>query len=283
MRRLLPLAALLGAACLYTYYATDEVPVYRPADALSALEITTSGGEVQVTGADAGAVSGRALRKAWGRTRSDAEQALGTIVVTDTLEDSVMKLAATLPGSRRPLGCGFSIEIPDTLGLAVAATASPVTVTGIRAPVSVTTSSAAVAITGTDGDLVVATTSGAISLLDTRGDARLTTRSAAVDVRVHRGPVDAFTSSGPVTCELAELGPQESALLETSNGAIELYLPGDVSARVTCRTTSGIITFHGFTVRFETQTPELVVGVIGSGASTVELITTNGNITVRSR
>jgi DUF4097 and DUF4098 domain-containing protein YvlB len=283
MRRLLPLCALLAAACLYTVYATDEVGVCRPAAGLAGLAITTSSGEVSVSGASTDAVSGKALRKAWGRNKADAEQALGTIVIVDTVEGSTMRLSAVMPGQRRPLGCGFTIAIPDTLGLTVDASSSPVSVAGVEGPVTISTSSAPVDVTGTEGELSVTTTSGAIHLLDTEGSATLSTRSAEVRVQVHRGSVDATTSSGPITCEIADLGPLDAARLQTSDGAIDLYLPDDVSARVSCRTTNGLITFQGFTVQFETLTPDTVVGVIGSGASNVELITTNGNITVRSR
>ncbi len=283
MRRIFPLALLLASACLYTFLETDEVPVSRAAAGLTALELSTASGEVAVTGTAADTIAGRATRKAWGRTRADARAALGSIELTDTVEGTTAKLAARLPDARRPLGCGFALAVPESLALTITATLSPVSVAGISAPVSITTSSAGVSVTRTRGELSVATASGPVNLLDTEGTAALSTRSAPIKVQVHRGPLDAVTSNGPVECELARLGPVESARLETKNAPITLYLPADVSARVTARTTSGTITFHGFTVRYEVQRPDSVVGIIGTGASAVDLATTNGNITVQAR
>ncbi|MFO7651774.1 MAG: DUF4097 family beta strand repeat-containing protein [bacterium] len=283
MRRIIPVVALLGAACLYTFQATDDVTVLRSATGLTELRLTTASGEVSVAGAATDQVSGTATRKAWGRTQADAEAALGTIAIVDSLDGTVMLLSARLPGERRPLGCGFALAVPESLELAVSATNSPVSVSGIRARVSVTTSSARVSATGTEGPLVVSTTSGPINLLDTEGDATLSTRSAPVTVQVHSGPIDARTSSGAITCELGPTGPLDPARIETSDGPIDLYLPGDVSARITARTTNGIITIHGFTVQYEVQTPDSVVGIIGTGATQLDLFTTNGNITVQGR
>jgi DUF4097 and DUF4098 domain-containing protein YvlB len=283
MRRIVPLIALLGAACLYTYQATDDVAVLRSAAGLTELELTTASGEVSIAGTATDTVSGTATRKAGGRTQADAEAALGTITVVDSLDGTVMLLSARLPGERRPLGCGFTLSIPETLELAVSATNSPVTVSGIHARVSVTTSSAQVSVTGTEGPLAISTTSGPINLLDTEGDATLSTRSAPVSVQVHSGPIDASTTSGAITCELGPTGPLDPVRLETSDGPVDLYLPGDVSARITACTTNGIITIHGFTVQYAVQTPDSVVGIIGTGATQVDITTTNGNITVQGR
>lgn len=283
MRRIIPLVALLCAACLYTFQATDDVTVSRPAAGLTELVLTTSSGEVSIAGAATEGVSGTATRKAWGRTQADAEAALGTIAVVDSLDGTVMRLSARLPGERRPLGCGFTLSVPETLELSVTATNSPVSVSGIRARVALSTTSARISVSGTDGRLVAATTSGPIELLDTEGDALLSARSAPITVQVHSGPLDARTSSGAITCELGPTGPMDPVRLQTSDGPIELYLPGDISARITARTTNGIITIHGFTVRYEVQTPDSVVGVIGTGATELDVSTTNGNITVQGR
>ncbi len=282
MRRVILVAAAL-VACIYTVEATDEIAVVHAAAGISELRISTASGAVTVTAGGADSVLGRAERHAWGRNETDARAALAEITVTDTVIGTAIELAARMSHSRRPLGCSFAVTTPESMALTVTATSSPVTVTGLTGAVNVATSSAPVSVTGTRGSLNLRTSSGRIDLLDTEGEAWLFTRSAPVSVRVHRGTIDLQTSSAPVQCELARLSPTESARLVTSNGSIELWLPADVSARVRCATDRGIITLHGFTPRFDTLTSTLVVAVIGSGASSVELATSNGDITVRAR
>lgn len=109
------------------------------------------------------------------------------------------------------------------------------------------------------------------------------TTNGKLDVKVHSGAIEGTTTNGTIDCDLAVLAPAETATLETTNGDVTLLLPADVSAVIDVTNTSGIITVYDFTVIYEVQTEHHVHGRIGSGASSITITTTNGNVVVRGR
>jgi DUF4097 and DUF4098 domain-containing protein YvlB len=60
-------------------------------------------------------------------------------------------------------------------------------------------------------------------------------------------------------------------------------LPDDVSAVIEATNTDGLITIYDFTVTYETQDEHHIRARIGSGASGITIVTTSGDIVVRSR
>jgi DUF4097 and DUF4098 domain-containing protein YvlB len=86
-----------------------------------------------------------------------------------------------------------------------------------------------------------------------------------------------------VDCDLAALSPTEDVRLATTNGKVTLFLPEDVSAVLDATNTNGTITIYDFTVIYDSPTEHHIRGRIGSGASTINVTTTNGDIVVRRR
>ncbi len=266
MNRKLLLCALLGIACLYTYRLERIEERTWPAAGIATLSAGSRNGAITVTAVDDSLVRGLITRYCYGRDSADAERVLANVTVTDTIVGSVLKVVAQMPAGSRPYGAKFEFTAPDSVLPTLSTTNGSVTVTNMSAGANVTTSNGAVNLTGTAGAADVSTTNGAVT------------------VTVHRGAVVAATTNGKVECDLAELGPTESCLLSTTNGAVTLWLPSDVSASFDLKTTNGDVTVTGFgAVTYDVSERAHKQGRIGSGASTVTVETSNAGITVRSR
>jgi len=264
VRRSLP-AVLLVAACLYTYrLELPETHTY-PATGISALSAETKSGDVTVAAAADTTITVEVGKYAYGRNRADAEKAIANVVYSSTIVGDELRLKADMPSGPRAYGCQFTISVRETTALNLSTTNGDVAVSSTRGPITASTTNGDVELTGTAGTASVSTTNGKLT------------------VSVHRGPLHGATTNGAVDCDLAALGVAEDVGLATTNGKVTLLLPDGVSAVIDATNTNGTITFNDFTVIYEEQTATHVRGRIGSGASSITITTTNGDVTVRRR
>jgi len=266
MRKLVSLVILLGIACLYTYRLEREESRTWPAAGIAELSAGSRNGSITVTAAADSLVSAHITRYCYGRDSADAEKVLGNVTVEDTIVGSVLKVVSQMPSGSRPYGCKFEFTAPDTVALSLSTTNGDVTVNNIAAGVNVVSTNGDVALTGT-----------AVS-------ADLSTTNGKLIIQGHSGTVLAATTNGKIECDLAALGPTEGCLLSTTNGAVTVWLPADVSATFDLLTTNSDVTVTGFgNVSYDVSERSHKKGRIGSGASTVNVETSNAAILVRSR
>jgi DUF4097 and DUF4098 domain-containing protein YvlB len=264
LRRFLPIP-LLAVACLYTYkLEVPETHTYAAAG-IGRINVTTQNGAVRVAESTATVIRIDVLKYAYGRNREDAEKAMANVVYSDTIVGSELRAKVETPSGSRPYGASFTIAAPDSTNLTLSTTNGDVEVAGLVGNISATTTNGNVELTGTAGTASVSTTNGSLA------------------VSVHSGPLYGATTNGTVDCELAALGPTEDVGLATTNGKVTLLLPDDVSALIDATNTNGFITIYDFTVVYESQTEHHIRGRIGSGASSITITTTNGDIVVRRR
>ena len=253
--RFLP-AVLLAAACLYTYrLELPETYTYATAG-ITTLSAETQSGAISVTASTDTAITVGVVKYAYGRDTADARKAIANVVYSGTIVGDELSVKAEMPSGSRPYGASFTITIPESTSLSLSTT---------------------------NGDINASTTNGNVELSGTTGAADISTTNGKLNVQVHSGAVEGTTTNGTVDCDLAALGPTETVGLATTNGDVTLLLPADVSATIDATNTNGVITFNDFTVIYEVQTATHVRGRIGSGASTITITTTNGDITVRRR
>lgn len=133
--------------------------------------------------------------------------------------------------------------------------------------VSGTTSNGAIAIDGIDGRIDVDSSNGAITITDAASDVTVRTSNGAITASgLASDTFDGRSSNGRV--EVAFVEPPTSVAIDTSNGAVELILPSDSPAYAMSTSTS-----NG-TVQADVRTDPSAVG-------SIEIDTSNGNITVR--
>ena len=264
LRRFLPIP-LLAVACLYTYkLEVPETHTYAAAG-ISGINVTTQSGTVSVAESTATVIRVDVLKYAYGRNREDAEKAIANVVYSDTIVGSELKAKVEMPGGNRPYGASFTVAAPDSTNLSLSTTNGDVEVVGMA------------------GNINAATTNGNVELTGTAGTASVSTTNGRLTVSVHSGPLYGATTNGTVDCDLTALGPTEDVGLATTNGKVTLLLPDDVSALIDATNTNGLITIYDFTVVYESQTENHLRGRIGSGASSITITTTNGDIVVRRR
>jgi hypothetical protein len=264
LRRLVPVL-LLAVACLYTYKLEVTETHTHNAAGINRLDARTQNGAIHVTAVNDTFITDSVYKYAYGRDRADAEDAIENVVYSDTIVGDELRMKAEMPSSGRPYGASLAITAPESTDLSLSTTNDDVSVMNML------------------GDLSVGTTNGKVALTGTTGTASVSTTNGSIDVKVHSGAFYGATTNGAVDCDIAALRPTEDLGLSTTNGRVTLLLPEDVSALVEVTNTSGFITIYDFTVTYETQDEHHVRARIGSGASQITIVTTNGDVVVRSR
>jgi hypothetical protein len=265
LRRFLPVP-LLAVACLYTYkLEVPETHTYA-AGGIARLNAATQNGAISVTASQDTIITVGVVKYAYGRNRADAERYIANVVYSDMVVGDELRVKAedTLSGSR-PYGASFNITAPESISL------------------SLSTTNGEVSVTSTVGNINATTTNGNVELTGTTGTASVSTTNGRLNVIAHGGAFYGATTNGAVDCDLAGLRVTEEVGLATTNGKVTLLLPEDVSAVIEATNSAGFITIHDFTVTYESQTQHHVRARIGSGASSITITTTNGDVVVRRR
>ena len=264
LRRFLPVC-LLAVACLYTYKLEIPETHTHAAAGITGINATTQSGAISATASNDTVITVGVLKHAYGRDQADAEKYIANVVYSDTVVGDELSIKAEMPSGSRPYGASFSITAPESTDLSLSTTNGDVSVTSMV------------------GSITANTTNGNIELTGTAGTASVSTTNGRLNVIVHSGAFYGATTNGAVDCDLAALGVAEDVGLATTNGKVTLLLPDNISAVIEATNTNGLITIHDFTVTYETQTEHHVRARIGSGASSITVTTTNGDVVVRRR
>jgi hypothetical protein len=264
IRRLLPIF-LLAVACLYTYKQEATETHTCNAAGVTRIDARTQNGAIRVTALNDTVITDSVYKYAYGRDRADAEDAIENVVYSDTIVGDELRMKVEMPSSGRPYGASLAITAPESTDLSLSTTNGEVNVMDML------------------GDISVGTTNGKVALTGTTGTASVSTTNGNLDVKVHSGALYGATTNGAIDCDLAALRPTEAVGLSTTNGRVTLLLPDDVSALIDVTNTNGFITIYDFTVTYEKQDDHHVRARIGSGASAITIVTTNGDVVVRSR
>ncbi|MGQ9678602.1 MAG: DUF4097 family beta strand repeat-containing protein [bacterium] len=259
------LGAIFALTCLLMYRLEVPETRTRPARDVEILEISSHNGAVQAGSALDTAVSVKITRYAYGKDSGDARKRLEQVVLTDTLVAGTWTLSVDVPPATQPVGALFDITAPPTTRLNLTTSNGKVVVSGFNADVTVATTNSPVIFTGTTGDGVIGTTNGKVT------------------VQVHSGAMTIQTTNGEIDCDIAYLPPAKAVQLVTSNNRITLRLPPDVSATITATTSSGTVVITGYQVEYLENSRSRIRARIGSGASEINLNTTNGDILIQSR
>lgn len=257
--------AIFALTCVLTYRLELPQLHTKPARLVSVLNVTSHNGAVTANTTADTVVAVLITRYAYGRDSSDARRRVEQVVITDTLIGGNWTLNAEIPPATQPIGAVFDIDAPRAVNLNITTSNGKITVNGFEADVTVVTSNSPVIFTGTKGDGTITTTNGKVT------------------VQVHSGAMAIQTSNGEIDCDIAYLPATKPVQLTTSNGKVTLRLPPDVSATITATTTNGTVVVTGYQVQYLEQSRSRIRAKIGSGASTIKINTTNGDILIQSR
>ncbi|MBI4364866.1 MAG: DUF4097 family beta strand repeat protein [Candidatus Latescibacteria bacterium] len=147
--------------------------------------------------------------------------------------------------------------------------------------VTLETANGEVRVRGVAGELEASTTNGDVRVTQAEGRIDLTTTNGEIEIMGASGSAKARTTNGSVVAELRALGSRDAVELMTTNGNVEVYLPGDAKATMDAQTTNGRVSMTLPITMRGMVTSKVVRGTINGGGAAVTLATTNGNVEVR--
>ena len=127
-------------------------------------------------------------------------------------------------------------------------------------------------------DLTLASVNGSIQVSGVSGPVSGRTTNGSIAARDIRGRADLRTTNGGIRAHFAGPIPSDGEVrLRTTNGAVELTLPREVSARLEASTTNGGISTD-FPITVQGRIGRQISATLGNGGPLIEARTTNGAI-----
>lgn len=124
-------------------------------------------------------------------------------------------------------------------------------------------------------------TNGSIRVSRVSGRHNLGTTNGRIEVTASAGSVEASTTNGAIDVELLSVAAGKPLRFSTTNGRIELAVPGAFAANIDAATTNGSITTD-LPVATTRVSRNSLRGAINGGGTPVRLRTTNGSIEIRT-
>lgn len=129
---------------------------------------------------------------------------------------------------------------------------------------------------------LVDTVNGNVTIEGIAADVKAETVNGDIEISGLAGDASLETVNGDIEAQFLSFGESQNAKFDTVNGAIKVYLPQDVSARVSADTVNGSIkNDFGLKVEKGFVTRELD-GQLGNGGGRMSFETVNGSIQIRS-
>jgi hypothetical protein len=281
--RLLLLAVLLAAACYYVPAEQTETREWS-STGITRIVAGTENGAISVSArADTG-IQALITRSCRGADREDAEKHLADIVITDSTHGGTLFLQADMPNwNARSYGADFDIAAPAATALDLTTSNGAVRIVGIVADITARTSNGAMEAANCAGAISMSTSNGAVTLTSTTGAAVIVTTNGRVTAAPHQGSIDARTTNGAMDCDLARFDTTDAATLHSSNGRVTVSLPADASVSFDAASSNGRVRVEGFSVNYTLNDVAHRRGTIGSGRATLNITTSNGDVTIRPR
>ena len=248
-------------AGIETFKATETVSDSFTASAQTTVIVETFNGKINVQAGSSDQVAVTVTKTGSGTNQANAEADLKNVEVKMTQAGDTVSIIARRTDQKPFSNSGAEIEVtvPE------------------NAILDITTSNGKITSTGVRGDLKLTTSNGDLTVKGGHGAQSLTTSNGSVQVEAQSAQVNAQTSNGSITFtgSLAE-GRQA---FETSNGSVEISLPGDSQFSIDAHTSNGKISTE-FLVTFSgsSQDNELKGTVGQNPAMSISVSTSNGSI-----
>lgn len=230
------MGAALGLGIAVVGYLTvgsqrTETHTQQITRAVSALDVTGGGGDVEVVASQGSTVTvTETLHYGIGRKPE----------TTRAVENGQLRLAYQCGGGWMPFGgceVDYRVEVPANLGLRIEAGSGDVTVRNVNGRLDLQAGSGDVNVINAGGPARVSAGSGDIDVDGVRGDLSLETGSGSVEADgIQAKTVIAKAGSGDL--DLVFAGPPGSVTAETGSGDAQLELPAG-SYNVTADSDSG--------------------------------------------
>jgi len=178
-------------------------------------------------------------------------------------------------------GADLEIWIPEAVGLDLTTSNGEIEAAGFSGKCIATTSNADVQISDHAGDLIAKSSNGDIVVTRLTGSADAATSNSGITMNDVSGPVTAATSNGDIAISLAS-GASGPVKAHTSNSSITLTVGAAFTGSVSAATSNGHV--DCLVSRASRSTGNTSNATFNFGAGTTSsLVTSNGNVTVKSK
>lgn len=130
-------------------------------------------------------------------------------------------------------------------------------------------------------DLNLESTNGRIEVLDCSGRMRLETTNGKIIADDVSGSARCNTTNGSISASFIKVLEQEEMSFSSTNGSIKVYLPRNIDAEISARTTNGSINCDLPVSERYNRSRKKLDAVINDGGMLIYLKTTNGSIHIR--
>jgi len=207
-------------------------------------------GRMDLTGADQEGAELRFVKRGRGEDAATARGVLADVSVQESgSQDTYTYSLEAAAGAYAAVD--VSGTVPRGTELRLEGSTGPVTVTGVRAPITVAHDHGSVSLRGTADSL---------------------------DVKIE---------NGDLSVHAAEVPPDAEVRLRTTNGDVTLRLPPASSAQISAQTSVGVIRTQGLPLTDQRFNPQNAGGrydaQLGAGGASVELRTENGSVLIAAR
>jgi hypothetical protein len=250
---------IIAALLVTSSFAQNKTPYMVkkfPVAGIKSLEVSTSGGGINVMGKAANEaevkvfVSGNNSKNEL--SAKEIEKLLENYILEIAKEGDLLRCTAKNKGQmdwKKSLSISFEIKVPEKINtnlktsggsislekltgkLDFSTSGGSLSLTNLSGNINGRTSGGSIGLTDSDGEIDLKTSGGAIAANNSKGNINLATSGGSFDLKNLKGQIMARTSGGGIDAEMIE----GSLIVSTSGGAIDLKaISGDVIA-----TTSG--------------------------------------------
>ncbi len=274
---LFTILAFFTAGCIgrfpAEYSETEQLTVALPSG--GTLGISTQNGAIKVRSGDVTEVQITAEKTVYSRTEEQAKQFCENTKIETRTESDGARVSVVPPrGYRRRamIAVSFEVVVPKNCSLDLHSSNGVIEARGIAGNTEMETSNGPITAVDIGGKVVGGTSNGAVEVERVSGSAEVETSNGGITVKDIGGDVRCRTSNGNILLHDARANIKAG----TSNGSMTCELPPDASASVSASAGNGKLSCEfPITIR-ENQ----ISGKIGDGKYSIELRTSNGNISI---
>jgi DUF4097 and DUF4098 domain-containing protein YvlB len=246
--------------------------------------VETFNGPITVTTGKEGAVSAKVTKTTRAATEEAAKEALKSVDVSMTQEGDAIRIQAKTEDKQSMIQRAVAVELqtPPGATLDLHTSNGAVTISGTTGEVKVHTSNGKIEVKGSKGKLQLKTSNGAVNVEGGTNQLDVHTSNGRISIQTGNGSVTAHTSNGGI--EFSGTLADGSHSFTTSNGSINVTLPGDMKFRIDASTSHGKIQSDFATAEGDKKNKTRLRTSVGDNpAVSVKLHTSNGTIHIHSK
>ena len=228
-----------------------------PVDALTILSVSNINGAIEITGWNGNTVSVSAVKRS---TSGDTGLRNTNISVTHT--GNHLEIETKHTGQQMiQSSVDYTIKIPYNTTIE-----------------SLTTTNGAIEVSHVKGNLTATSTNGAIIIENVNGVVSVTTSNGHIEVQNVTGIGNLRSSNAAVTAEIKSI--QDNVDIETSNGAITIYVNPNLNATFEMTTSNAKIQLHEISLNVTLMEDTHVIGTLGTDGHKLNIRTSNAQIDI---